>query len=52
VDDFPFVWSFKLIEGKLAPSPSKLVVEQINTQDVYAVNQFEVYNDKVLFALC
>jgi hypothetical protein len=52
VNDFPFVWSFKLIEGRLAPSPSKLAVEQINTQDVYAVNQFEVYNDTLLFALC
>lgn len=52
VGDLPFVLSFKLIEGKLAPSPSKFAVEQINTQDVYTINQFEIQNDRVLYARC
>lgn len=42
--------SLKLEEGKLAQSPSRFAVQKINTDDVWAVNQFEVYNDKILFA--
>ena len=52
IGDLPFVFSFKLAEGKLAPSPSKFAIQKINTEDVWAVNQFEIYNDKILFARC
>jgi hypothetical protein len=45
------VLSFKLEEGKLRPSPSRFAVQKINTYDVWAVNQFEVFTDKILFAL-
>ena len=37
-DDLPFVFSFKLVEGKLAPSPNKFAVQKINTLDVALVN--------------
>jgi len=37
-DDLPFVLSFKLEEGKLAPSPSKFAIEEIDTSDVTLVN--------------
>jgi hypothetical protein len=50
--DLPFVFSFKLAEGKLAPSPSKFAIQKINTEDVWAVNIFEIYNDKILYARC
>ena len=37
----PFVFSFKLDEGKLAPpSPSKFAIQEINTSDVRTVNEF------------
>ena len=52
IGDLPFVFSFKLAEGKLAPSPSKFAIQKINTEDVWAVNQFEIYEDKILYALC
>ena len=48
----PFVFSFKLDEGKLAPSPSKFALQQIDTSHVWAVNQFEVFSDKILYARC
>jgi hypothetical protein len=48
----PFIFSFKLVEGKLAPSPSKFAVQQIDTSDVWAVTQFEVISDKILYAWC
>ena len=48
----PFVFSFKLVEGKLAPSPSKFAIQQIDTSDVAVVNEFEVLNDKILYARC
>ena len=51
-NDLPFIFSFKLVEGKLAPSPSKFAVQQIDASDVYAVNQFEVISDKILYARC
>ena len=35
--DLPFVFSFKLVEGKLAPSPSKFAIQKIYTSDVWAV---------------
>ena len=50
--DLLFVFSFKLEEGKLAPSPSKFAIQKINTEDVWAVNLFEIYNDKILYANC
>jgi hypothetical protein len=50
IGDFPFVFSFKLAEGELAPSPSKFAIQKINTEDVWIVNQFEIYNDKILYA--
>jgi hypothetical protein len=50
IGDLPLVFSFKLEEGKLAPSPSKFAIQKINTKDVWAVPQFEIYNDKILYA--
>ena len=52
IGELPFVFSFKLAEGKLAPSPSKFAIQKLNTEDVWSVNQFEIYNDKILFARC
>jgi len=51
-DELPFVFSFKLVEGKLAPSPSKYAIQKIRTEDVWRVNEFEVFSDKVLYARC
>ena len=38
--DLPFVFSFKLDEGKLSPSPSKFAIQEIDTSDVRTVNEF------------
>ena len=51
-DDLPFVFSFKLVEGKLIPSSSKFAVQQISALDVALVNQFEIFSDKILYARC
>ena len=50
--ELPFVFSFKLVEGKLAPSPSKFAIQQIDASDIIYVNEFEVLNDKILYAIC
>ena len=36
--ELPFVFSFKLVEGKLAPSPSKFAIQQIDTSDITFVS--------------
>jgi hypothetical protein len=51
-DELPFVLSFKLVEGKIAPSPSKFAIQQIDISDVFAVNSFEIFSDKILYARC
>jgi len=50
--DLPFVFSFKLVEGKLSPSPSKFAIQNIGESDVSGVNQFEIFSDKILYASC
>ena len=50
--ELPFVFSFKLVEGKLAPSPSKFAIQKIKTKDIMYVNEFEVFSDKILFTRC
>jgi hypothetical protein len=50
--ELPFVLSFKLVEGKIAPLPSKFAIQQIDISDVFAVNQFEIFSEKILYARC
>ncbi len=41
------------MEGKLAPSPGKFAVEQLdNEKEIIFVNEFEIYDENVLYAMC
>ena len=52
-EELPYIFAFKLDEGKLLPAPKDMLVcECLDASEIVTINEFQVYENRILYAKC